>query len=61
MGNFLNSGNSHNDEDHSQKLSAYTYDIKDEEIEQEIIDSTFKKNWYFYFGNRYNENIIEAE
>ena len=40
---------------------TYTYDLEDEEVERELIDSTHKKNWYFYFGNRYNEDTIALE
>lgn len=55
MGNYMNFGND------NIEFITYTYDLEDEEVERELIDSTHKKNWYFYFGNRYNEDTIALE
>lgn len=61
MGNFLNSP-SHVEKDADTNQSfEWTYDTQDEKIEQDFVDTTHKKNWYFYFGNRYNKHAIDLE
>ena len=59
MGNYISFRDT--DTCKSNPSAPYTYDLQDERAEQKIINSTYKKNWYFYFGNRYDEDTIELD